>query len=481
MPERGYRLREPAAVCAGGVSVHRADRRDRPGRLVRLTRIDGQERVARCAAQIPDWQQVRHPALLPVELVAHDRDQLVLQSPHPAARPLDLVHEVSGTPFDAVTVATFGQRIAAGLTALHEQGMAHGGIGLHTLLLAPDHTVVLDGPWHRACRRDGVEGGEEPAPRLDVRDLAAALLSLLPTDDEAPRTSAATGSDRTTTLHALLDAQRRDPGDASALHDALGVWATDDLALRAVRQHHTPAGQEQPSVRAERSAPEPRRRTRRSRPKALVGMLAIITATTAAIAMTLLRSPADGIVVHPLDHAVAPSPPMGSEEASTAARAEDTDRATGGPVQAGPQGPPPARPERADTATIRPVCPGATPPVGPGRLVLADLHAAGCRGPVRIDGGRLLATRIDGSVTEVELDLEPEDQVRVAALEGSDRDEVVVYRPRTGEIFRFDGLAGPGETITADGQASGWIGGVVVVITAADGVQHLEIRDGEPA
>jgi hypothetical protein len=168
-------------------------------------------------------------------------------------------------------------------------------------------------------------------------------------------------------------------------------------------------------------------------------------------------------------------------------RSSTSTRSTTSSPAPGAEGPTPttgaaSAPGRATLAPApRSVCPASPPPPGRGSLVLADLDGRGCRGPARIHGNRVTARAADGTVTEVVLDLAPGDQLRVADLDGTGRDGLAVYRPDTGEVFRFAELAGPGEAVTARGRASGRVGGTAVVVHDPDGIDRLEIRGGSPA
>ncbi|MFP4234814.1 MAG: hypothetical protein ACLFUG_07790, partial [Nitriliruptoraceae bacterium] len=126
----------------------------------------------------------------------------------------------------------------------------------------------------------------------------------------------------------------------------------------------------------------------------------------------------------------------------------------------------------------RPVCADTAPPPGPGRLVLGALVGAGCRAPVRLDGERLAVARPGAPPVEVELDLEVGDQVRLGDLDADGRDEVLIYRPGTGELFRFPTLAEPGEVRHAEVQATDSRGGTATIVRTATGADRLEVRGG---
>ncbi|MFU8839626.1 MAG: hypothetical protein ACNA8R_02760 [Nitriliruptoraceae bacterium] len=447
------------------MSVHRAEVVSRPGRLVRLTRVSDPVAAEEAAALVTDWQVVTHPALLAVDRVWHGADGLVLEDRAASARPLDTfaAGTLALTPGE---LARAGARIAAALTALHEHGLTHQAVSLHTILLGSDGGALLDGPWHAGCHpapdptgTDVANGPRSPRTTAegDARALASTLLALLASaqqpDPAAPHLAA---------LRSLLQEHTRQPADARLLRDALEAWhgtRPPDAAPVHDRVLSRPgAGRGDPGHRVEAG----HGRQHRTR----LGIGATV-ALVAALGVALLRGGPAPPVTDPLTE-----PSAGTTSTSGTSEPERPSPATSA---AG------ARRAEATPVAVRPICPAPEPPPGPGRLVLADLDGRGCRAAVRIDGARLAVRGPDLAAVEVTLDLEPDDQVLLGDLDGTGRDEVLVYRPSTGELFRFAGLAGPGEAVTATGQASGWVGGTAALTVAPDGRDRLEVRGGTPS
>jgi hypothetical protein len=474
----GYRMRDRLDGCSGPVTVHRAERLGRPGRLVRLTWLTGTAAGSGAETLVERWRTITHPALLAITSVERDGDGLLLTAPLASARPLGTI-DPDLVRTGAVALARIGTAISTGLRALHDDGLVHGAVDSHTILLAADGTAVLDGPWHATCvaapgraASATTRGATGPSTSAedDVRALAITLLEQL--DGRGERDDPAV-----TALRTLLEDQRDHPGSAAAMADALAGWL-ERPSGRSPRPEpaSTPAEVDGPSshpalpvthARAHRT-PEPRARTAGRRGHAWRAALRRRAFVLPAIvAVLILGLGSAWLRWTPATSDAAPSalPSVPADATQSAASAHRTGD---------------ARPA-ATAASTRRVCPGTVPPPGPGRLVLADLDGRGCRAPLRVDGGRLALHSAEGAPLEVVLDLAVGDQVRVGDLDGSGRDEVVVYRPDTGEAFRFDGLAAPEEERVATGVATGWRGGTAVLVPADDGTDRLEVRGGTPA
>lgn len=530
-----YRLRDRGARCSGPVTVYRAEVLDRPGQLVRLTCVATVGGSPHLAAAISAWREVRHPALLPVESMEHAGDTLLFRSPGATARPLDMLDTLSVPP---ATVARIGEEIAGGLAALHLRGRTHGSVGAHTILLGTEGTAVLDGPWHAACLATDLDADDSGAPdgaAQDVRALTATLLDLLDVPGQraglalhgSGSRSATAPPPRGTTgptpapadvdaLLALLRTQEPQPGTARELEQTLRAWRTQVPPASPGPGSTLPAqdrgrGARDPSEGT--SAPRPTRPsgrvmgvTTRNRAPSRVdrqpvdagravdtphkGRPRFLALLVGAVALGTLLALGAHLATTPATSSVAPAT-ASSASTAAASMAPDPIHSTTSipaPDATGPAPPAvaaasaPAGPrDAAFTPAPRPVCPRSLAPPGRGSLVLADLVGRGCRAPVRIEGDRLSARGLDGGVIEVALGLDLGDQVRVADLDGTGRDEVVVYRPGTGEVFRFAALATPGEAVTVHGRASGRLGGTAVVSSDPSGGDRLEIRGGSPA
>ncbi|MFP4311877.1 MAG: hypothetical protein ACLFS9_07850 [Nitriliruptoraceae bacterium] len=463
------------------MEVLRAELVGSPGRLVRVTRVSGAAAAQRTEDQVARWCEVAHPVLIPISHRTREPGGILLTSPSAAVRPLASTRWHTDAR-DPAVLASIGARIASGLQALHARGVVHGAVNDHTILLGPGSSILLDGPWHAGCpgspRPDAVRlrrgpqrhtgrerhGREDltviddtPTPLDDLRALAATLLAQL----EGP--SSPTGRpDRLDEVVAALT----DPDDRVAR-------ISDRLRSRAPispRQERPAAPARPPAAARAAEAPAPQPPGRRVTPLAGVrrrqlhrrSRLALVALAVTSIAATVTVAATAGHLASPTaDRRGTTDRP---DLAETAGSTTSPPAATEPPAPA----PPPARPVCADTA----------PPPGPGRLVLADLAGVGCRAPVRIDGERLVVARPEARSVEVELDLEIGDQVRLGDLDADGRDEVLVYRPGTGELFRFPTLAEPGEVRHAEVQATGSRGGTATIVRSATGADRLEVRGG---
>jgi hypothetical protein len=481
MGDVDHRLRDRCTRCVVPMTVHRAEVVSRPGRLVRLTRVTGPVAAADTAALATAWQGVAHPGLLAIDRVWRVHDGLLLEDRAASSRPLDTV-DAGIRALTPAELARAGARIADALTALHEHGLAHGAVSPHTILLGSDGGAVLDGPWHAGCHpatdpadTEVVDGPATPTTPAagDVRALATTLLALLATAQEREARTRDLAA-----LRSLLENHARQPADPRRLRDALENWhgtttpdptqASDRAAARGPHHHPRPQA---PAARgrggrvgaAHRSTVRP---GLGGKGRARLGLGALVACVTVLVVGLLHGDPSPPMadpLAAPATGTTSPPEPPRREDASTAAPAPGGERAG------------------ADTPAVRPVCPATEPPPGPGRLVLADLDGRGCRAAVRIDGAKLTTRGSDRAIVAATLDLDPDDQVLLGDLDGAGQDEVLVYRPGTGELYRFAGLAGPGEAVIATGQASGWVGGTATLTATPEGGDRLQVHGGTPS
>jgi serine/threonine-protein kinase len=80
-----------------------------------------------------------------------------------------------GRPLDPRSVTDIGEQVAAGLAAIHEHGLVHGGIGLHTLVYTGDGTVKL---LDLGVRAASDPGAGLPTAASDQYALGATLYEL---------------------------------------------------------------------------------------------------------------------------------------------------------------------------------------------------------------------------------------------------------------------------------------------------------------
>jgi hypothetical protein len=225
---------------------------------------------------------VQSPALAPLLRWSASPDGVVLVHRVPdAAAPLDAVRRTG--PLRAGHVLAVALATAAALEAMHDAGLAHGGVDLGQVLVAPDGSVVLAGAglaWRAAPGRlDG------PTAEGDVAALGE-LVRLLLGQGAAPGplvVAALRASDPDPSMRPTAAALRdllRSCGRPESLLDAL--WQ-QPVVPRPTGAAPRPGAQQRPAP--DEPEPRPRRRTPAPAPRrvpfrtvAVVALLLVVGA-----------------------------------------------------------------------------------------------------------------------------------------------------------------------------------------------------------
>ncbi|MGH9074642.1 MAG: hypothetical protein ACRDZQ_11080, partial [Acidimicrobiales bacterium] len=124
---------------------------------------------------------------------------------------------------------------------------------------------------------------------------------------------------------------------------------------------------------------------------------------------------------------------------------------------------------------------GTPPPPAPVEKVVADLGGRGCATLSWADG--LLTVRGPGEPTLRFAVGQPGDELLVGDWTCQGGETVALYRPRTGQVFLFDGWAGPsGALAPARVLRTGVVGGTPTVVPGRGGdCATVSVRPGQGA
>jgi serine/threonine protein kinase len=467
-----YVLLGPAGTRASG-RTWRAVPRTAPGRVVVVQRLaDEAVDPAAVSALAAAVRQLAHPNLLPLLEVITDEAGTAVITPVAAGGSLADLAADGGAGLTPTVVADLGRQLADGLGALHATGWRHGAIRPSNVLLdAAGRPVLADLGRCAPAERTDV------APADDVRDLARTLRTL-----PIGSASVASGGDGPAApLAAVLDAATAPaPGDrptAAALAAQLAAIHRSDEASAAVE------------ARGARGARRRSRGRSRHRPMLLAGLLAVAIGL-AALGWFLL--PGGSVPPAPRGEAVdADAPP-----ATTAPGAPPPSASAPAPTDP-PSGPAPTdppvedpsadtRPPPAAPAAVAPrpripppPCSGTPPPPAApttsAPTVWADLEGLGCGQPVRLERGALWVGTSTGERHRYALATTAEDRLVAGDWTCDGRERLAVYRPETGEVFRFDALPGPGGEVRATVTPTGVVAGVPTVVLDRDGCAAVDV------
>ena len=313
-----------------------------------------------------------------------------------------------------------GAGVLAGLATtlgdLHDLGLVHGAVGPEHVIIGPGGRPVLcslgyGGPVGELSQADDVFGlgtvARFLAPDPPPGHVLAKVGQLATDDDPSARPTA---RDVAELLQRELPAARLPRGlpsppplrPATAPPDPLAVW------------------------RRERGAVGARRRPSRS--LAMAGVGAVLVIVLGAAGLLLTRPPE------------ATTPAVVTELAQTPPPNE---------VQPDPPTTPAGLSSSSTTTTVRPAVRRGCPPAT--AVLQADVDDDGCPDALRYADGILQAGDIRWALGQ------PGDQVATGDWSCQGSRTLALFRPSTGEIFRFDGWAGPGVDLsgTAVGRVPG--------------------------
>ena len=359
------------------------------------------EEAARLEREARNLEAARHPGV--VELVGVDGHGIgaVLLTAHVDGPTLASVGRLPLEEGAGLLAA-----LATTLADLHDLGLVHGAVRAEHVIIGPGGRPVL------CSFAYGGPTGEGLSPPDDVAALGALARFLAP--DPPPghvlsKVAELSGADRSAREVAEL-LQREVP--AARLPRGLPSPAP-------VRPAPTPADP-LAAWRRERGGLGARRRPARS--LALAGVVGVVVVAVAGAALRLTRSPAatsptlfTDVAEPPPPDEVQPGPP------TTRAGLSSSSTTTTAPAR----------------AAVRRDCPPAT------GVLQADVDGDGCPELLRYADGILEAGDVRWSLGQAG------DQVATGDWGCQGGRTVVLFRPSTGEIFRFDAWAGPSEDITA--------------------------------
>ena len=298
--------------------------------------------------------------------------------------------------------------LATTVADLHDLGVVHGAVSPEHVLLGPGGRPVL-------CSLGYGGSAEEMSPADDVAALGAlarfvapdppcghvlAKVADLATDDPSARPTARAVAEM---LQQQVPAARLPRGlpapppgrPAAGPVDPLAAWRRERGVLRA--------------------------RRRPARSLALAGVGAVVVVVLGGAALLLSRSPAT-TSPEPVTELAEPPPPDEAQPDPPTTRAGLSSSTTTTTARA---------------TAVRADCPPAT------GVLQADVDGDGCPDGLRYADGILQAGDIRWSLGQ------PGDQVATGDWSCRGTRTLALYRPSTGDIFRFDGWAGPGTDVTA--------------------------------
>lgn len=330
--------------------------------------------------------------------------------------------------------------LATTLADLHALGLVHGAVTPDHVIVGPGGRPVLCGMGYGGRIGDPAthppaglgppfvdparETGEVVEPAFDVFGLGALARVMAP--DPPPGHVLA---------RVAAEAMAPDPADRPAARSLAAQLSKEVPAARLPRGLVTPAvppPAARPMPRAvdpldawrrDRGRPAGRRGESRVRPSVVVAVVALVGLLGAVVAVLgRSPSPAPALVAAPPTSPTEPEPP-------TALPAETVPGPT--TTRAGAVSSSPA------TTTARTDCPPVT------GLLQADVDGDGCPESLRYADGLLQTAKATWSLGQAG------DQVATGDWGCQGRRTLALFRPSTGQVFRFDGWAGPGRDLTA--------------------------------
>jgi eukaryotic-like serine/threonine-protein kinase len=498
----GYVLR---GLIGGGTSGHvwRAEPRDHPGRVVAVKRLPltiDPAAVAAFRRLMTQLGELSHPGILPVGRLVEDQDGVALVMPYaPGGTLAERIARHGGLPSDVV--AGLGADLAAALAAAHGAGAVHGAITARNVLFGAEGQPLLAdfGVASLLARaRPRSASGQAPAgtdsealapvARRDVHGLATTLHAALSGTQSDRRNHLEPGSAERSG-HASLTVPMRTPDPLAAViervvgEDPAGTTTTaahlatelDDIRRRAegavasgtltpsTSRHAavdaSPRGAGRPRLARwpyERATPthvrswsgshgrDPSRRSGRGGRRSSLGVVVALVVATPLVLATWTG----------FTRGQAPAEPSASEAVpDDALGSGDPDRVP---------------PDPCDSTAID----GSGNPTAD---VIADLDGVGCGVPIVWSDGQLIVPAPDGRVRRFHLDADPGDVVLVGDWTCDGRDGIALYRPSSGEVFRFDRVDEQDGEVLAPAERIGEPGGKPRVVTGVDGCDRIVV------
>jgi eukaryotic-like serine/threonine-protein kinase len=516
----GYTLHDVLGSGAHA-EVHRAEAVGRPGRIVavkRFTAAATPATVREVRREADALERLSHPSIVRLLDVAPDGDGVALVTPYlPGGT---LAARIARGPLPAAAVADLGARLGDALAAAHAAGLVHRDVKPTNVLYDAEEQPLLTDfgaavlAGEEVAETVGtatyldpevVSGAAGPGPASDQYGLGVVLYEALAGSPPyaAPTVEATLrAADRgvhvplgqlapdapAAVVTAIERAIRRDPAErfptvrelASHLEEARSGLGTEvargpDLAP-APAPGSPPAATpgSAPPLPTNRSAERPPAPPRRARP------------APASDDPTLTRR-------------FGPAPPRPAPEPTHERRrvplllaalaavlvpigivlafalgGDDDPVITADPPTAAPD---PGTTEATEPTEL-PACEDAPAlPPGNGDAVPADTTGAGCTVDLGWDPDTqvLAVPQGDDEVVRYQLG-EAGDVLLVGDWDCDGAQTPGLYRPSSGEVFLFDGFAGPGgELDSGPAQQTGAIGGDPVVVTGDDGCDRIEV------
>ncbi len=365
------------------------------------------DEATRLEREARNLEEGRHPGV--VELVGVDGHGIgaILLTAHVDGPTLASVGRLPLEEAAGVLAA-----LATTLADLHDLGLVHGAV-------RPEH--VLIGPGGRPVLCSFGYGG--PAGEIDPADDVSALSTLARTLAPNPPPG-----------HVLATVAELTGGDDTSVRPSARQVA--ELLQQEVPAARLPRGLPSPAPSAPRPAPAPgdplaawRRegggfgaRRRPARSLALPGAVGVVVVVALAGAGFLFTRPPAPTSSTVLTEFAEPPPPDEVQPGPPTTRAGLSSSSTATTL---------------GRALARRDCPPAT------GVLQADVDDDGCPDVLRYADGVLHAGDVRWSLGQAG------DQVATGDWACQGRRTIALFRPSTGDIFRFDGWAGPGQDLTA--------------------------------
>jgi len=401
---------------------------DAAGRRVAAKVAGNAEEAVRLEHEAELLEAARHPGV--VELVGVDGHGVgaILLTAHLEGPPLAQVGRLPLEESAGILAA-----LASTLADLHDLGLVHGAV-------SPDHVIVSPGGRPVLCgfayggKTGQPAGPRPPTPRAFVDPACADAAVLSPAFDVFA-------------LGALAAFLAPDPPAGHALAEVAANATSDDVSARPTARAVAEVLQNQvPAARLPRGlAPQPRAKPgvvatdplaalrrvnagparRPVRPRALV--VAGLTAVGVIVGAVLLGGSSGPPVTETASAAPEVLPPDEIQPGPTTTRARPAPSSTSSTPTSSPP---------TSTAVRNRSCPPLT------AVLQADVDGDGCPEALRYTDGVLEAGDLRWALGQAG------DQVATGDWGCQGSRTLALFRPSTGEVFRFEGWAGPGQDLT---------------------------------
>lgn len=512
--------------CGAHAQVHRAEVVGRPGRIVAVKRFN----AAPTPATVRDVRReadalarLSHPSIVRLLDVAPDGDGVALVTPYLAGG--TLAARIARGPLPVAAVADLGARLGDALAATHAAGIVHRDVKPTNVLYDAEEQPLLTDFGAAVLAGEDVDetvgtatyldpevasGASAPGPASDQYALGVVLYEALAGNPPyAAPTADATLRAADRGVHVPLG--QLAPEAPTALVAAIERAVRRDPAERfpTVRELASHLEEARNGLDTEVAGPSGAGATRTTAPPAPgppVGA-APSSASWSPRPLPTNRSP-DGAATSPGRGRLAPANddatrtsrfgparPRSAPEAAPdrrrvplllaafaavlvpvgivlalVLRGDDDPVVATDPPTAAPVPEPVELPACDDTPSLPPASGDAVP---------ADMTASGCTVELGWDPDAQVLTvpRGDGEVLRYQLG-EPGDVLLVGDWDCDGAQTPGLYRPSSGEVFLFDGFAGPGgELESGPARPTGTSDGDPVVTTDDDGCDRVEVRE----